>query len=157
MLELLEGLKAWQVLIVALAVYGFLPGLALRIILLGFRRNDPRRAEIRAERAAVPRWELPFWVADQLERALFEGLFERIRSRLTTSRRRTVPADLGNPIVFTRTYAQHGSMSRTRYGQGTTGLVTKVHIGPLSGITHVDVRLPDGAFLREVPVDYFRA
>jgi hypothetical protein len=57
MLDLLEGLKAWPLLIGALAVYGFLPGAFLRAILLAFRRNDPRRAEILAELRAVPRLE----------------------------------------------------------------------------------------------------
>jgi hypothetical protein len=158
MLELLEGLKAWQVLIVALAVYGFLPGVALRIILLAFRRNDPRRAEILAELRAVPRWDRPIWVAEQLEVALFEGLVERIKSRLTTSRRRTVPSSLGNPVVFTRTYARGGSTSGTTYRQGTSGLITRIHTDRRLAITHVDVRLPaSGVFLREVPIDYFTA
>ena len=57
MLDLLESLEAWPLLIVALAVFGFLPGVVLRFIVLAYRRDDPRRAEILAERHAVPRWE----------------------------------------------------------------------------------------------------
>ena len=70
----------------------------------------------------------------------------------------SIPPELGNPVVFTRDYVKHRLFSTTTYGQGTSGLVTKVHKGLLCGITHVDVRLPDdGVFLREVPVDYFAA
>jgi hypothetical protein len=68
----------------------------------------------------------------------------------------SIPAELGNPVVFTRDYVKHRLLSTTTYGQGTSGLVVKVHKGLLCGITHVDVRLPEsGVFLREVPVDYF--
>jgi hypothetical protein len=61
------------------------------------------------------------------------------------------------PVVFTREYVKHTLLSKKTYTQGTTGLITRPHKGPLGGITHVDVRLPDGEFVREVPVDYFRA
>jgi hypothetical protein len=37
------------------------------------------------------------------------------------------------------------------------GIITKIHPGPLGEVTHLDVRLPKGEFLREVPIDYFRA
>jgi hypothetical protein len=70
----------------------------------------------------------------------------------------SIPAELGNPVVFTRDYVKHRLFSTTTYGQGTSGLVTKVHKGLLGGTTHYDVRLPEsGTFLREVPVDYFAA
>jgi hypothetical protein len=69
----------------------------------------------------------------------------------------SIPAELGNPVVFTKDYEKHRLLSKTTYGQGTSGLVTKVHKGLLCGITHVDVRLPDGVLLREVPIDYFAA
>jgi hypothetical protein len=69
----------------------------------------------------------------------------------------SIPAELGNPVVFTKDYEKHRLLSKTTYGQGTSGLVTKVHEGLFGGITHVDVRLPDGVFLREVPIDYFAA
>jgi hypothetical protein len=158
MLDLLEGLKAWPLLLLALAVFGFLPGVVLRVIVLAFRRDDPRRAEILAERYAVPRWEQPFWVADQAQRALFEGLLERIRSRLRTSRRREVWVlkESGN-IVFTKPHIRHDLLSTKKYPQGTSGIVTKFHTGLLGDITGVDVRLADGTFVRDVPVDYFSA
>jgi hypothetical protein len=69
----------------------------------------------------------------------------------------SIPAELGNPVVFTKDYVKYRLLSETTYPQGTSGLVTKVYEGLLCGITHVDVRLPDGVFLREVPIDYFAA
>jgi hypothetical protein len=60
-------------------------------------------------------------------------------------------------VVFTRKYVKHDSRSKKTYLQGTTGRITQVHTGPAGGITHVDIRLPDGEFLSGVPIDYFRA
>lgn len=60
---------------VALLIFGFAPGMALALIVKLLAKDDPRRAEIQAELYAVPRWERPFWVCEQLEVALREGLF----------------------------------------------------------------------------------
>ena len=153
MLELLDGLRAWQLLIVALAVYGFFPGVVLRFILLAFRRSDPRRAEMLAELRAVTRWERPFWVAEQAEVALFEGLLERIRSRLRTSRTRSaIPI---GPVYFTKDHVRRGFDFDKRYPQGGRGVVLREHTH-LGRVTHVDLRLPDGEFLLDVPIDYIR-
>jgi hypothetical protein len=46
-------------------------------------------------------------------------------------------------------------ISKETYPQGTEGMITKIHTGLLGGITHLDVRLPKGEFVREVPIDYF--
>ena len=67
----------WPAFGVALFVFGLAPGAALRLIVLAFRRDDPRRRELLAELRAVPRIERPFWVSEQLEIALFEGLSSR--------------------------------------------------------------------------------
>lgn len=76
--DILQSLLSWPLLLVALAAYGFFPGLFARLISLSFRKGDPRRAELIAEVYVVPRWERPFWVLEQLERALSEGAWERI-------------------------------------------------------------------------------
>lgn len=68
----------WPTFIIALLVWGFAPGGVLRLIVLAFHRDDPRRAELRAELYAVPRIERPFWVVEHLEVALVEGLGERL-------------------------------------------------------------------------------
>jgi hypothetical protein len=76
--ELLDAIVSWQAFLVALVVFGFAPGALLRLIVLAFHRDDPRRSELLAELHAVPRLERPFWVFEQLEVALFEGAWERV-------------------------------------------------------------------------------
>jgi hypothetical protein len=75
---MLDAIVSWPTFIVALLVFGFAPGAVLRIICLAFWPDDPRREELRAELCAVPRLERPFWVLEQLEVALFEGVFARL-------------------------------------------------------------------------------
>jgi hypothetical protein len=75
---MVDALLSWPAFLLALLVFGFAPGALLRLIVLAFPRDDPRRAELRAELHAVPRIERPFWVLEQLEVAIFEGLGGRI-------------------------------------------------------------------------------
>lgn len=70
---------AWPGFLIALVVFGFAPGVLLRMIVLCFPRDHPRRRELLAELRAVPRIERPFWVLEQLELAIFEGLWLRVR------------------------------------------------------------------------------
>ena len=63
---MLNAIASWPTFLVALLVFGFAPGALLRIIVLAFPRDDPRRAELLAELHAVPRIERPFWVLEQL-------------------------------------------------------------------------------------------
>jgi hypothetical protein len=71
-------LVSWPMFGIALLVFGFTPGLLLRLIVLAFPRDDPRRDELLGELYAVPRFERPFWVVEQLEVALVEGLGQRL-------------------------------------------------------------------------------
>jgi hypothetical protein len=48
-------------------------------------------------------------------------------------------------------------LSKKEYPQGASGIVTELHTGLLGDITHVDIRLEDGKFVRDLLVDYFRA
>jgi uncharacterized protein (DUF3820 family) len=68
-----------------------------------------------------------------------------------------VPAlkENGN-VVFTKPFTGHTWFSKKEYPQGTTGIVTRLHIGLFGDIKRVDVRLEDGNFVREVPVDFFK-
>lgn len=75
---MIDAVLSLPTLLVALLVFGFAPGVILRVIVLAFPPEDPRRRELLAELHAVPRIERPFWVVEQLEVALFEGLRERI-------------------------------------------------------------------------------
>jgi hypothetical protein len=58
------------------------------------------------------------------------------------------------PFIF-RDYVTHGFLSDKRYPQGGRGVVLRVH-KLLGRVTHVDLRLPDGKFLLDVPIDYVR-
>ena len=68
-----------------------------------------------------------------------------------------VPAlkENGN-VVFTKGFTRETWLSKKPYPQGTTGIVTRLHTGLLGEIRRVDVRLEDGNFVRNVPVDFFR-
>jgi hypothetical protein len=61
------------------------------------------------------------------------------------------------PVYFTRDYVKPGGLlcKSKKYPQGRRGVVLRVHKF-LWRETHVDLRLPDGEFLLEVPIDYVR-
>ncbi len=81
--EVLEAVLSLRTLLVAVFVFSVVPGLAVRVLSLAYHRDDPRRAEMRAELHAVPRVERPFWAAEQLESVVFEALPQRVESALT--------------------------------------------------------------------------
>ncbi len=74
---MLQYVLSWPAFLAALVVFGFAPGALLRIIVLAFPSDDPRREELLAELRVVPRLERPFWVLEQLEVAIFEGVWGR--------------------------------------------------------------------------------
>src|SRR5690348_1781497 len=78
-MSVLLQLVSWPMFGIALLIFGFAPGAMLRLIVLLFPRDDPRRHELLGELHAVPRFERPFWVVEQFEVALFEGLAKRLR------------------------------------------------------------------------------
>jgi hypothetical protein len=59
------------------------------------------------------------------------------------------------PVYFTRDYVRHGFIFNKRYPQGGRGVVLREHTF-FGRVTHVDLRLPDGEFLLEVPIDYIK-
>ena len=82
--SLIFQIVSWPTLGISLVVFGFAPGAVLRLIVLAFPRDDPRRRELLGELYAVPWIGRPFWVFQQLEVGLFEGLpgrFARWRGR----------------------------------------------------------------------------
>jgi hypothetical protein len=93
MTELLEALASPWNFLWAVIVFGFAPGFCLRLFVLAYPSDDPRRRELIAELYAVPRIKQPLWVAQQLEVALFEGLANRVSAaiRRRTARRRPRP------------------------------------------------------------------
>jgi len=76
--KLLAEVTSWHSLLFVLLVFGFAPGFVLRIIVLAYNRDDPRRRELLGELYGVPRLIRPFWVCEQIERALFEGRRPRL-------------------------------------------------------------------------------
>jgi AAA domain len=98
---LIAHVMAWPTALASLLMFGFAPGAVLRMIVLAYRQDDPRRTELLGELPNVPRVERPFWVCEQLEEALFEGLFGRIAA-LARRRRKSHPPyghPRGNDVV----------------------------------------------------------
>lgn len=62
---------------VTVLIFGFAPGIILAMIVRLIPDMD-RRLELQAELYEVPRWERPFWVAQQFEVALRIGLAPRV-------------------------------------------------------------------------------
>jgi hypothetical protein len=57
------------------------------------------------------------------------------------------------PVYFSKDYVRRGFFTSTTYSQGRRGVVLRSHKF-LWRETHVDLRLPDGEYLLEVPIDY---
>lgn len=121
--SLITQVIAWPTLLASLLMFGFAPGAVLRMIVLAFKRDDPRRTELLAELPHVPRIERPFWVCEQLEVALFEGLARRVatliarkrysrrRSAQELERARRLPNIGGvSPVVWNVSGHEHADM-----------------------------------------------
>ena len=71
MSDLFFHVLSWPTFLILLLVFGLAPGAALRLIVLAFDREDPRRQELLAELYAVPRVERPFgWLSSLRSRLL---------------------------------------------------------------------------------------
>jgi DNA-binding transcriptional MerR regulator len=68
-------------LLLGVVLFGLLPGASLRLIVRIYPEGDPRRRELVAELYTVDYQRRPFFVAQNLELALFEGLPARWKSR----------------------------------------------------------------------------
>lgn len=80
---LISSVTSWQTLLLIVALFGFFPGFTLRILVLGYPKDDPRRQELLGELYALPYWRRPIWVAEQLETVIFDGISPRIQWMLT--------------------------------------------------------------------------
>jgi hypothetical protein len=76
--ELLQAVISWKTLVGALLIFGLLPGVCLRLIVLLYPKDSDVRRELIGELYNIPRLVRPFWVAEQLETAVFEGRLRRI-------------------------------------------------------------------------------
>lgn len=93
MTELIELARAPGVLLLAIVIFSIAPGLVLRLTVLLYPKNDERRKELIAELYAMPRLQRPFWVGEQFETAIFDGLQAR-----RVDKRRTVLIYLVNEL-----------------------------------------------------------
>ncbi len=76
--EIIGATGALTALALAVLIFGFAPGIALAAIVRLIPDID-RRRELQSELYEVPpRWERPFWVAEQLEVAVRIGLTPRL-------------------------------------------------------------------------------
>lgn len=81
--ELIADILNWKWYLLTLVVHGLAPGLLLRVIVLAFQQDDPRRQELIAELYAIPFVRRPYWVAQQLETAISDGIWPRFTWMLT--------------------------------------------------------------------------
>jgi hypothetical protein len=82
-IEVIKLLGSWQAVTTYFGLaflVGFVPGASLRLILRIYPKGHPRRQELMAELYAMPRFERPFFVCEQLEMAVGEGLPARLRA-----------------------------------------------------------------------------
>jgi hypothetical protein len=92
--EILEALTSPRAFAASLVVFAFLPGLALRLIVCLYPKGHPRRTELLGELYAMPQWRRPWFVAEQFETALCEGLPVRVSDSIDKSRRALTGIDL---------------------------------------------------------------
>ncbi|WP_028927925.1 hypothetical protein [Pseudonocardia acaciae] len=80
--ELTTHLASWQALsgfFGVVVLFGFLPGLTLRLLVKLYPPGHVRRRQLPADMYELPRHRRWFFVAEQLETVLFEGLPARVR------------------------------------------------------------------------------
>jgi hypothetical protein len=111
---MIAQLLAWPTLGIALLVFGFAPGVAMRLIVLFYRRGNPRRQELLGELYAVPRIERPFWVVEQLEVAIFEGLRDRFKAWLNRAATR-IGHQLTGTQLFKREFERQLAPQRSSF------------------------------------------
>lgn len=66
-------------ILIVIGTFGLALDVVLRLFLRMYPKDSNRRRELLGELCAVPRWELPFWVAEQFALVVREGLDERRR------------------------------------------------------------------------------
>lgn len=82
--EAIELVRDWRLLLSALLLFGVGPGVVLRLVVLVYPRDHPRREELVAELYAMRAIARPLWVAQQVETTFFEGIPARWEQRVPT-------------------------------------------------------------------------
>jgi Uncharacterized protein conserved in bacteria (DUF2314) len=75
--ELIHEYADWKLALLAIFIFAICPQWILRLLVLVYDRDDPRRKELLGELYAVEYWKRPFWVAEQFETALADGVWPR--------------------------------------------------------------------------------
>ena len=81
--QLIAEIANWKMFLLVIFIYAICPQWALRLQVMVYDKDDPRRHELLAELYAVPYIKRPFWVAEQFETALADGVWPRFRWALT--------------------------------------------------------------------------
>ncbi len=76
--DLIKLLASPVSLLLAVAVFGVMPGVVLRLLVLMYPKGHVRRRELIAELYDLGRLERLLFVGEQLETAVFEGLGQRV-------------------------------------------------------------------------------
>lgn len=156
--DLLSSLISLSTLLVAVLVYGFAPGFVLRLLVLLYPRQDPRRAELIAELYEVPRLTRPFWVAEQIETAVFDGLGARFRSARQRRRSDDVSPDLPLDVPAAEALGQHTALvGVTGTGKSTTMkkiIDTTAALSQLGGTINGEPGRPVGQIVFDVHGEY---
>ncbi|MEV7042538.1 hypothetical protein [Amycolatopsis sp. NPDC051061] len=97
MAELIEAVASWQTLLLVVGVFGFAPNFVLRLLVLVYPKDDPRRQELIAELKAMKWIERPLWVGEQFGTVLTDGLPHRISS--SRQRRRDKKAQKSKSVT----------------------------------------------------------
>jgi hypothetical protein len=73
-------------------------------------------------------------------------------AKILTTGGRNTDLPIG-PAYFSRDYVRRGWFGSTTYPQGGRGVIFRSH-WLFGRQTHVDLRLPNGKYLLEVPIDF---
>lgn len=81
--ELIAEFADWKLFLLAIFIYAICPQWVLRLLVRVYAEDDPRRHELLGELYAVAYIKRPFWVAEQFETVLADGVWPRFMWMLT--------------------------------------------------------------------------
>lgn len=151
--SLILQIISWPMFAVALLVFGFAPSTVLRLTVMLFPRDDPRRRELLGELYAVPQIERPFWVIEQLEVGLFEGL----RSRFATRRRAVLAKQADIPVavnIYDFIGTTTGIFGMTRSGKSSIMKFVTARLFTVSEYRQAEGQSPIGQLILDPQGEY---